>query len=286
MGKDGGLSSSSAFASVGHAVGSTENESAKFSSSFCSSSAQVAPRLNVSRVLRRSRGEHGVKMHVDVSGAASAGLPQDPDDLQRVIDELIRRKEEADRLKPKVQRKEPQPHGSGGKFAPLFRVRASDMLPALVPVLGKVESLTAKEFESIAPLSEVAAETVGQWSAAARECGASKHPLIALPYDDSIPALADPVAVLVPSEVFKVPLEPPQELLVVVDRAVDEDAFEPTKFYAWKLPGGDIHFGWFDSLPEASVASILGVVATVLFSTPQSQAKKNAFQELDDDFEF
>uniref|UniRef100_A0A7S1EQ80 Rubisco accumulation factor 1 C-terminal domain-containing protein n=1 Tax=Timspurckia oligopyrenoides TaxID=708627 RepID=A0A7S1EQ80_9RHOD len=223
------------------------------------------------------------------SGSFDLPSPGNDDELQRVIEELIKRKEEADRLKEEslsasAPTSPPLLHGEKSRFAPLNRVDSANHMPVLAPLIGDLSSVSAKDFES-AP--EFQSQSFGQWNAVSVS-NAGSLPVIGFSAEETVLDAESPVCLLADSDSVGVKLSPPQKLLVLVSRGArcsDSKAFEKGKFYVWNVRG-KVCIGWYNRFPDISQIQCLGSVVAVFFTVPQEQQQKAGFAEMDDGFQF
>ncbi|KAA8496715.1 hypothetical protein FVE85_0444 [Porphyridium purpureum] len=211
------------------------------------------------------------------------------EEMQRVIQALIKKKEEEDARKRKeklaaaeqagVDLLTPLKHGEKGRFAPLTRIDDPDFMPRMAPVLGWIQDLSPEDVIAAPKLNRVDVGSV--WNGV--EISGNKFQLMTLPAEDqAITAVLNPVVILAKNTELNIPINPACEVVVVVERARTE--FAPGVFFVWDVRG-TVQFGYFDEMPAE--AKCLGEVIRVLFHIKNNKkATSSGFAEFSDDFEF
>ncbi|MCL6434867.1 MAG: hypothetical protein K6T90_11755 [Leptolyngbyaceae cyanobacterium HOT.MB2.61] len=147
---------------------------------------------------------------------------------------------------------------------PVYRLEATEELPRLLPVVGKLPltkaDLQAAPFiEEIEPFRIVKFSGTGAW--------------IAIPGWQVILAAEDPVAILCDSETLPVALPgKPEEVLVVIDRS--ERDWDPHHYFVVDN-AGQLQIQWFEHEPEVT---ILGQVIIVM--RPKKVLDENYTKEI------
>jgi len=218
------------------------------------------------------------------SGSGSAGGRPSEEEMQRFIQEMVRRKEEAERQKWEKMNAEggisgpPMRHGEQGKFAPMSRVNSLFDLPRIVPFLGAITNLTPERFCAVPALS---GSNQGIWQS--WNIDQAKGQVIALPSEESNDPSDDVVCVLVSNQDLNVPFENDQEFLVSVNRSLTSaEDFVPGAFYLWDVQG-ELKFGHYPLAPKS--VRCLGKMITTYFFT-RTRQKPSGFAEFSDEFEF
>ncbi|WP_421656050.1 RuBisCO accumulation factor 1 [Leptothermofonsia sp. ETS-13] len=133
---------------------------------------------------------------------------------------------------------------------PVYRLEATEELPRLLPVIGKLpltkaDLQAAPLVEEIEPFRIVKFSGTGAW--------------VAIPGWQVILAAEDPVAILCDSEALPVALPgAPEEVMVVVDRSQRD--WDPRHYFVVDN-AGQLQIQWFEYEPEAT---ILGQVILVM----------------------
>lgn len=86
--------------------------------------------------------------------------------------------------------------------------------------------------------------------------------IVAMPGLEAISLCKDPVAVLVDPAVLSdvtLPVAEGDDVVLVVERDVEDVVFEDNKFYLWQV-GEEVRVGWMKSEPEGGAAKMIGKV--------------------------
>lgn len=144
---------------------------------------------------------------------------------------------------PSVQGSALGKHGEGSRFLSVSQMETDGFFPRVLPVAGRLPSLTAAQLEATVRVQTSGSVGAGNVYVTTLPNGHSGQ-VVALPGIEVIAEAVDPVVVIASvDEVSAVamPVREGGDVLLIVDRVVGE--FDAMKFYAWD-EGGVVKVGW------------------------------------------
>lgn len=171
-------------------------------------------------------------------------------------------------------------HGTGSRFLSISQLKGDELMPRIIQIAGIYPGITAQEL--MAP-SSTEAPGYGRWQYDFSDPEGPQMGTVAYPPSPLVHACLDPVVVIANNDALGIDLKGDHDIeaMVLIDRA--DRYFEPTKFYAFAAPDGNVVIRWFDQVPEGW--ALLGKVHYVTLPyTEKSGTFKSGWMEVDDDF--
>jgi len=172
-------------------------------------------------------------------------------------------------------------HGSESCFMPLDQMDSSIQWPRILRIAGVYPGIVASDVANPPATPPPAGE--GEWTYDFPDAHGSEFGVVAVPGSDLLLGAVDPIAIITSTETLGL-LVPPQECLVVIDRA--EVDYDERQFFAYADANSRVHIrrlsgGSGYAAPDGW--TVLGrVIVVKLKYDPSTMAKKGTWMEEDD----
>lgn len=168
----------------------------------------------------------------------------------------------------------------GSRFLCVSSVDSEEFYPRIVLIAGSLPDLSTADFMKT-PSALYSKNPVQGNLFLSRLPDGYDGNMVAIPGTEVLTKCGDPVVVLVPPTILsetKLPATPGDDVVVIVDRAMDEP-FDSYAFYAWDVKG-KVSIGWLKEDPPAEEATRIGKVVYGIIEIDESlREKKTCWEE-------
>lgn len=168
----------------------------------------------------------------------------------------------------------------GSRFLSITSVDSEECYPRILLIAGTLPGLSTEEFLKTPSMLYSKNPVQGNLFLSRMPDGFEGN-MIALSGTDVLTKCGDPVALLIPPTLLsesKLPITPGDDVVLVVDRAMDEE-FDSYAFYAWDVQG-QVSIGWLNKEPPVEEATRIGRVVYGIIEIDESlREKKTCWEE-------